>query len=97
MLEQTDINRINLLSTDINKLQEFIDLLSVYKEKKITAMYLILDDIDSKPGNKIQIEFKGNFSNESTKKLFDLIIESREKLIDKMKKILVDCVELTKL
>lgn len=97
MLEQTDINRINLLSTDINKLQEFIDLLSLYKEKKITAMYLVLDDIEPKPGTKIQIEFKGNFSNESTKKLFDLIIESREKLIDKMKKTLVDCVELTKL
>lgn len=90
MLEQTDILRIQNLTNDISKLQEFIDALATFKGKKITSLYIVFE-------KSTQIEFKGNFSEQSTEKLLNLILESRENLKSKLNKALEQCMELTKL
>lgn len=89
-LQKTDILRINRITTDIQNLQEFIDALTSQKEHRIKSLYIVNE-------NNYQIELKGNFSTEASKKLLDLIIESRQHLIKNLELVLTQCVDLVQL
>jgi hypothetical protein len=87
-MDSMDIKRISVLTNDIEKLQEFIDALNNQKEHRIKALYIVNE-------NNYQIELKGNFSVDASQKLLELIISSRKSLIEKLQKVLFDCIELS--
>ena len=87
LIQKTDITRINRITNDIQKLQEFIDALNQQKEHKIKALYIVNE-------NNYQIELRGNFSKEASRKLLDLITESRIHLIQELEHVLNQCFEL---
>lgn len=89
LIEKTDITRINRITNDIQKLQEFIDAMEQQKEHKIKALYIVNE-------NNYQIELRGNFSNAASRKLLDLITESRTDLVKKLELVLNQCFELVK-
>lgn len=89
LIQKTDITRINQITNDIQKLSEFIDALNSQKDHKIKALYIVNE-------NNYQIELRGNFSNAASRKLFDLITESRVHLIKELEFVLNQCFELVK-
>jgi len=89
-LQSTDIKRITAITNDIQKLQEFIDLLNSEKHLRIKKIYIVNE-------SDHQIELIGNFSNEASKKILDLIIESRSSLIEKLNNVLKQCFSLVQL
>jgi hypothetical protein len=89
-LQQTDITRITALTNDIQKLQEFIDLLNAEKNLRIKKLYIV-----NEAGH--QIELVGNFSLEASQKLLSLIIESRSNLMEKLNNVIKQCFELIEL
>jgi hypothetical protein len=89
LIEKTDITRINRITNDIQKLQEFIDAMEQQKEHKIKALYIVNE-------NNYQIELRGNFSNAASRKLLDLVTESRTDLVKKLEIVLNQCFELVK-
>jgi hypothetical protein len=89
-LQSTDIKSITAITNDIQKLQEFIDLLNSEKHLRIKKIYIVNE-------SDHQIELIGNFSNEASKKILDLIIESRSSLIEKLNNVLKQCFSLVQL
>ena len=89
LIQKIYITRINRITNDIQKLQEFIDALNQQKEHKIKALYIVNE-------NNYQIELRGNFSNAASRKLLDLVTESRTDLVKKLEIVLNQCFELVK-
>jgi hypothetical protein len=89
-LQKTDIQRITAITNDISKLQEFIDSLTSQKDVRIKKLYIVNE-------NGYQIELTGNFSNEASAKLLNIIIDSREHLIERLNDVLAQCYSLVQL
>jgi len=89
MINQTDIDRINLLTSDIKKLDQFISEVKKLYLQKIKKIYLIFD------GN-LQVEFSGRLSQESTAKLLQIIVRSRELFRSELDNKLTQCMDLIK-
>lgn len=71
------ITCINSLTGDIQALQNFLSDLEQYKDEKIQKLFIVTDQ-------KHSIELIGHFSKNASSTLFNLIIDSRNKLIEQM-------------
>lgn len=77
------IDKIQALTSDIQHLQNFLEDLEQYKKEKIAKLYIVTDQ-------KHSIELIGHFTPAASQSLFDLIVNSRKKIIDELNKILID-------
>jgi cytoplasmic iron level regulating protein YaaA (DUF328/UPF0246 family) len=75
------INKINSLTGDIQALQNFLSDLEQFKDERIQKLFIVTDQ-------KHSIELIGHFSKNASASLFNLIIESRNKLIEQMETLL---------
>lgn len=77
------VNDVDRLSTDIKKIQEFIDALNEHKSDGIKKMYIVT-------AAGYQIEFAGHFSSRYAGRLFDLIIDSRTEILQSLNAALIE-------
>lgn len=83
------IKSINDLTGDIQALQNFLSDLEHYKDERIQKLFLVTDQ-------KHSIELIGHFSKNASTSLFNLIIESRNKLIEQMETLLKEYLVMPK-
>lgn len=87
-MNMTDIDRIQILTSDIQKLNDFIESVKL-NIAPIQALYIITR-------NQFKIDLKGNFSDETTRCIFDLILKEKTKLLETFEAKLNEVIELSK-
>ena len=89
MINSIDVDRIHEITTQIQSINDFIENI----KKNVTpikALYIVTD-------SQYRIEIKENFSDETTQSIFDIIIETRLRLLEQLETKLSQVVSLTKL
>lgn len=73
------INSIQSITTAIQHLQGFLDSLKLYEDEKIIKVFIVTE-------KKHSIELIGHFSQDASKSLFELIRNSRNKIVLQLNK-----------
>lgn len=83
LISDNDANLLDRLTSNISALKHFINQLKQHKETNIKKLYIVLDD-------DFQIELTGVFGTETTSRIFDLLIQSRERRLNQLETKLID-------